>query len=37
MWIENFWNYENPWVNEQKESLNYDLGSLTDSQNRIES
>jgi len=24
-------------VNEQKESLNYDLGSLTDSQNRIES
>ncbi len=37
MWIESFWHYENPWVNEQKESLNYDLSSLTDSQNRIES
>jgi len=35
MGIESFWNYENSWNNEQKESLNYDLGSLTDSQNMI--
>ena len=37
MWFESFWNFENTGNNEQKESLNYDLNSLNDTQEQIES
>lgn len=37
MWFESFWNYENPWNNEQKETQRYDLGLLVGTQNQIES